>query len=227
LILTPSEARVFYDRFGKKQDAQSFYEDPALDDLVAHARFAEAARVFEFGCGTGRFAARLLASDLPVSATYLGCDLSVTMMNLATERLAPYAGRARVFQADGTTRLSLADKSVDRVISTYVLDLLSDADIREVLREAHRVLIVGGKLCLVSLTTGTTLPSRVVSTLWTWTFRLRPSWVGGCRPIRLERFLNPGCWELEHEKVVSAFGVASEVSVATAKESTEQEVPVA
>jgi ubiquinone/menaquinone biosynthesis C-methylase UbiE len=219
LNLTPSETRVFYDRFGKRQDAQSFYEDPALDDLVAHARFAEAARVFEFGCGTGRFAARILAADLPVSATYMGCDLSVTMMNLAIQRLAPYAERARVCQSDGTTKWPLADNSADRVISTYVLDLLPDADIGELLREAHRVLSVGGKLCLVSLTTGTTLPSRVVSAIRMSMFRLRPSLVGGCRPIHLRQCLNAGCWELEHEKVVSAFGVASEVSVARAKES--------
>jgi len=218
LTLTPSEARAFYDRFGKKQDAQSFYEDPALDDLIAHASFADAARVFELGCGTGRFAARLLAAELPASATYIGCDLSVTMMNLATERLAPYAERARVIQSDGTTRFPLADNSVDRVISTYVLDLLSDADIGEVVREAHRVLVVGGKLCLVSLTTGTTLPSRIVSAIWMKMFRLRPSLVGGCRPIRLGRFLDPGCWELEHGKVVSAFGIPSEVSVARAKD---------
>jgi ubiquinone/menaquinone biosynthesis C-methylase UbiE len=221
LTLTPSEVRVFYDRFGKKQDAQSFYEDPALDDLVAHGHFAEAAKVFEFGCGTGRLAARLLAEDLPVSATYIGCDLSATMVNLATARLAPYGERARAFQSDGTTHLPLADNSVDRVISTYVLDLLPDTDIEEVLREAHRVLIAGGKLCLVSLTTGATLPSRIVSSMWTLVFRLRPSLVGGCRPIRLGRALNPSCWELEHRKVVSAFGVASEVAIARARDSAQ------
>ena len=221
LVLTPSEARAFYDRFGKKQDAQSFYENPALDDLIAHARFAEAARVLEFGCGTGRLAARLLAECLPDSATYIGFDISPTMVNLATQRLAPYAERAQVFQSDGTTNLPLADNSVDRVIATYVLDLLSDTDIGEVLREAHRVLIVGGKVCLVSLTTGTTFPSRVVAFVWTAIFRLRASLVGGCRPIRLRRALSPSCWELEHGRVLSAFGVASEVLVATARDSTQ------
>jgi len=37
--LTSSEARAYYDKFGKKQDTQGFYEDPALDDLIAHAGF--------------------------------------------------------------------------------------------------------------------------------------------------------------------------------------------
>lgn len=219
MVLTPSEARAFYDSFGKKQDAQSFYEDRALDDLVAHSSLAEAGKVFEFGCGTGRFAARLLAEDLPVSATYTGCDLSRTMVDLATERLAKYAGRARVLQSCGMTHLPLPDHSVDRVISTYVLDLLSEADIKEFLREAHRVLRVGGKLCLVSLTTGATLLSRMVSSIWMSVFRLRASLVGGCRPIRLEKALDSSGWELEYRKVIVVVGVASEVLVARAIDS--------
>jgi ubiquinone/menaquinone biosynthesis C-methylase UbiE len=221
LVLTPSEARAFYDRFGKKQDAQGFYEDRALDDLVAHSCLAEAKKVFEFGCGTGRFAARLLAEDLPVSATYTGCDSSQTMVGLATERLAQYAARARVLRSDGMVRLPLPDNSVDRVISTYVLDLLSETDTREFLREAHRVLTAEGRLCLVSLTRGATLLSRIVSSIWTSIFRLRASLVGGCRPIRLEPTLDSSCWELEYRKVIVGFGVASEVVVAKAKDSVQ------
>ncbi len=32
-LLTVDEARKYYDRFGAKQDSQSFYEDPALAEL--------------------------------------------------------------------------------------------------------------------------------------------------------------------------------------------------
>ena len=84
-VLTVSEAQAYYNRFGKKQDSQGFYEDPVLDDLIAHASFQEAQRVFEFGCGTGKFAARLLAEYLPASATYLGCDVSPVMIGLAAQ----------------------------------------------------------------------------------------------------------------------------------------------
>jgi ubiquinone/menaquinone biosynthesis C-methylase UbiE len=218
--LKPSEVQSFYDRFGKKQDAQSFYEDPAVEDLLANARFAEAENVFEFGCGTGRLAARLLAGHLPASATYLGYDLSRTMVALARARLATYGGRARVLQSDGAMHFPLPDNSVDRVISTYVFDLLSGKDIGDFLREAYRVLDVRGKLCLVSLTKGTTFLSRVVSNVWGAIFRLRASLVGGCRPIRLEEHINSGYWELEYRKVVIAFGVPSEVLIAQAKDAT-------
>lgn len=218
MTLKPSEAQSFYDRFGKKQDGQSFYEDPALEEVIAHAHFAEAESVFEFGCGTGRFAVRLLAEHLPASAVYIGCDVSRTMVGLARERLAIYGGRTQVLQSDGTMHFPIPDRSFHCVISTYVLDLLSERDIKEFLHEAYRVLDVGGQLCLVSLTKGTTFFSRVVSGVWAVIFHLRASLVGGCRPVRLEQHINTQYWELEYRKVVIAFGVPSEVLVARAKD---------
>jgi len=213
LVLTASEARAYYDKFGKKQDAQGFYEDPALEDLIAHADFQYAQQVFEFGCGTGKFAARLLAEHLPSSATYLGCDNSPVMIGLAAQRLKAYAGRAKVVRSDGAARFPLLDHSVDRVVSSYVLDLLSEEDVRRVFAQAHRVLTPGGKLCLVSLTRGITLPSRVVSSLWRAVFHLRASMVGGCRPIRLDSFVDRNHWQLAHRCVLTPFGVPSEVLV--------------
>ncbi len=213
-MLKPSEARAYYDRFGKKQDTQGFYEDPALEDLIAHAQFREAENVFEFGCGTGRFADRLLGSILSPSASYIGCDLSPTMVKLASQQLSAYAERAQVSQYDGAVKFALPDHAVDRVVSTYVLDLLPETDIASYLNEAYRVLKGDGKLCLVSLTQGTTFGSRFVTAVWNGVFRLNASLVGGCRPIQLEPYLHPENWEIEYQHVVIAFGVPSEVIVA-------------
>lgn len=212
-VLTADEARAFYDRFGAKQDGQSFYEDPALDDLIAHARFGEARRVFEFGCGTGRLAERLLAGHLPPEAAWLGCDVSPVMVELATRRLAAFGGRAGVQRSDGRIAFPVPDRSVDRVVSCYVLDLLSFDDVRAVFAEAHRVLEPSGLLCVVSLTTGVTALSRIVSLLWQIAFRVRPALVGGCRPIHLETFVDDARWRTRHRRVVMPFGVPSEVLV--------------
>ena len=213
--LTPSEARTFYDKFGEKQDKQGFYENPALEDLIVHADFQHAQKVFEFGCGTGKFAERLLQKHLSSSARYLGCDVSSTMINLARQRLAPYAERAKVFRSNGSIRFPLSDHSVDHVISNYVLDLLSEEDILLVFAEAHRVLTAGGKLCLVSLTKGVTLPSKIVSLIWMTLFRIRASLVGGCRPIRLESYFDQELWQLEYQNVLTPFEVPSEVFILT------------
>jgi ubiquinone/menaquinone biosynthesis C-methylase UbiE len=80
--LTTAQAKAFYDRFGARQDAQSFYEDRAIDVLVVHGVFSTATSVFEFGCGTGRFAKRLLAQALPPEARYMGVDVSSAMVCL-------------------------------------------------------------------------------------------------------------------------------------------------
>jgi ubiquinone/menaquinone biosynthesis C-methylase UbiE len=211
MTLTASEAQAFYDRFGKKQDSQSFYENLGLEDLIAHADFYDAQKVFEFGCGTGIFASRLLGEHLTSSARYCGCDVSPTMVSLATQQLSSYSERAKVVRSDGSIRFPLSDHSVDHVISTYVLDLLSEEDILLVFFEAHRVLTLEGKLCLISLTKGVTFLSKIVSFIWMKVFRLRPTLVGGCRPILLESYFDQELWRLMYQKVVTPFGIPSEV----------------
>lgn len=215
MTLTPAQIRAFYDRFGKKQDSQAFYEDAAFDALVAHAQFEQARAVFEFGCGTGRFAHRLLQEYLPSGATYHGIDISETMVALTRARLASLAQQSRVELSGGTMAFPFADQSVDRVIVAYVLDLLSESDIRQALAEARRVLTGDGKLCLLCLTQGNTLPSRFVSGLWSLVYRLRAPLVGGCRPISLVPFLARDQWSIAYRQVVTSFGVPSEVIIAT------------
>jgi hypothetical protein len=70
-VLAHSQAPAFYDRFGKRQDSQAFFEDAALDELISHGAFERAECVFVLGCDTGRFAARLLTSHRSPCASYL------------------------------------------------------------------------------------------------------------------------------------------------------------
>ena len=212
--LSTSEAKRFYDRFGAKQDKQAWYEAPALHDLVSHADLAGARSVFELGCGTGRLAAEILARDLPSSATYRGVDLSETMVGLASERLSRFSDRARVTITAGEPAVPLPSGSIDRFLSTYVLDLLPPDRIKEVLSEAHRALAADGLLCLAGITPGNTALSRVVMALWRLVYSIRPAIVGGCRPIRLAEAVKSPEWTVRHHRVVVTKGIASEVLVA-------------
>ena len=76
------------------------------------------------------------------------------------------------------------DASCDRVVSTYVLDLLSPADARAFVAEARRVLRPGGLLALASLAPGRTAPARLVTASGRRVWRLNPALLGGCRPLR-------------------------------------------
>ena len=118
--------------------------------------------------------------------------------------------------ATGDPTLPIARHSVDRFFSTYVLDLLSEPLIRQVLTEAHRVLEPGGLLCLAGITPGDTVISRVVMAIWRLAYSIRPYVVGGCRPIRLSEIVSEPEWVVRHHRVVVVKGVASEVLVAAA-----------
>src|SRR5260370_2196974 len=188
-VLTHREAQAVSNRMGAKQDWQAFYEAKATHDLVTHASFETAQAVFEFGCGTGAFAERLLATHLEPSACYAAVDSSPTMIRLAQARLARFGSRVHVSQTDPPLRFEAASGSYDRFVSTYVADLLSAADIAEMLSEAHRLLRPERLLCLLSLTPGPTWFSRLVTGLWTGIHRLSPSLGGGGRPLELRVLL--------------------------------------
>ncbi len=213
--LSHDEARRVYDRMGARHDLMSaWYEDRALDRIVEHGEFGHAHRVFEFGSGTGRFAERLLAGELPEDARYRAWDLSPRMVALARERLARFGERVEILHSDGSPPTSEPDASCDRFVSSYVFDLLSDADIDAVLAEAQRMLVPGGLLCVTSLASGCSGFAGVVGGLWSRIHAFRPTWVGGCRPIQLAPRLDPSRWRPRHVSQLAPLGLAIEVVVA-------------
>ncbi|HKK14497.1 MAG TPA: class I SAM-dependent methyltransferase [Gammaproteobacteria bacterium] len=212
--LTHQQAKAFYDRLGRGQDWQGFYEDPPVRALIEHGAFEKAGAVLEFGCGTGRLAERLLDGAMAAGARYVGMDISDTMIRLAEARLSRFGDRARVQRTAGSPRLDFEAGRFDRFVSTYVLDLLSAEDIRTVLQEAHRVLADGGLLCLASLTHGFTVPSRLLERAWMALYGLRPSLVGGCRPLGLPALLDDARWRIRFQEKYSRWGVPTEALIA-------------
>lgn len=215
--LSPAKAKRFYDRLGSAQDWQGFFENPAINEMIEHAAFEAAHSVFEFGSGTGALAARLLQHHLPADARYLGLDISSTMVSLARERLKLWSDRAHVHQSDGYPHLAEPERSFDRFISTYVFDLLAPDFIVQALSEAHRMVVPGGKLCLVSMTFGTSTLSRAVCWGWQRLWRLSPKIVGGCHPIELSGYLRADFWKVDHQIKVTSWSITSEVLVASAR----------
>jgi ubiquinone/menaquinone biosynthesis C-methylase UbiE len=133
---------------------------------------------------------------------------------LAKERLACFGRRARVHLSDGSPRLDFEAGSFDRFVSNYVLDLLTMEDNRAILQEAWRVLSAGGLLGLTCLSHGFTVFSRMVVSVWTAMHAIRPTLVGGCRPIRLQELVVAPGWRIRYANRFSRYGVPSEVVVA-------------
>lgn len=215
--LTRTEASRFYDKFGARQDRQGFYEDAALALMIELGKFADAENVFELGCGTGRLAEQLLTSHLPSSAHYVGVDISSTMVRLAKARLAGFEGRVGIHLSAGEFDFSRLGGPFDRIVSTYVFDLLSLADIKKCFAGAHAAMSRGGLLCHAGLTNGTGPISKTTSTIWTMLHRIRPILVGGCRPLTLADHISDSQWELIHREVVVSAGIPSEVVILKAR----------
>jgi ubiquinone/menaquinone biosynthesis C-methylase UbiE len=213
-VLSYRQAKAFYDGFGKKQDWQRFYEDVATEALIRNGQFDRASGVLELGCGTGRFAERLLEKHLPPNARYIGVDISETMVALAKERLVRFGSRAELRLTEGSPQLDFETGAFDRFVSNYVFDLLGFEDIQALLQEAWRVLSEGGLLGLASLTQGFTCISRVVESIWTTIYAIRPMFVGGCRPISLSKLVTKPTWRIRYDAKFSSYGVPSEVLVA-------------
>ncbi len=95
-----------------------------------------------------------------------------------------------------------------------MLDILPEGALAQFLIEAHRLLARDGLLCTLALTHGRSLPSRLLSRSWSALYSLRPSLVGGCRPIAVSDALDPSLWRPRHRSTVVAWTVPSEVLVA-------------
>jgi len=211
---TPEQLRAFYDRLGAGQDSQAFYEEPAIREMTTRGGFRQAHAVFEFGLGTGRLAEKLLGQYLPPYCLYQGVDFSPAMVALSRQCLEPWGHRARVQCTDGGVTLPVGDGTYDRFVATYVLEILTEEQIRDLLVEARRILTTDGSLCLVNLTFGEGGLTKLVSSAWQWVHRVRPLWVGGCRPIRLKKYLLEHNWRIVYRHPVTAFGITSEVIIA-------------
>ena len=220
--LTTRQASAVYDRVGRWQDTQSFYEHPAVDELVRAGDFATASHVLEIGCGTGALAARLLARSLPADARYTALDVSGRMVQLTHRRLQQWAHRVEVTRVEGDAPWPVPDESVDRVIATYVLDLLSPEATQNFFAEAGRVLVDGGLVAVTSLTTGPSGAARAVSTLWTRLWRISPRLTAGCRPVDLPGQL-PGGWHTRFTRRVTSYGITSQILVVVPSRSTGSE----
>ncbi len=215
MTISHRDARTFYNNFGIKQDVQPF-EEKAITALLHYGDFYSAETILEFGCGTGKAARTLLKDYLPATATYLGIDASETMVAISAERMLPFQNRAQILQTAGPPTLPVANNSVDRLFSTYVLDLLHENDIHLFFSEAQRVLKAGGKLAVASLTHGNTIFGKAIEMLWMAGFTIRPKLVGGCRPIRLRPYLDSETkWVCDRNGTVTQLGFCSEILIAT------------
>ena len=119
--------------------------DVYLFDQLLRGRIAQGMRVLDAGCGSGRNLVFLLREGFDVWGVDESADAVAQARQLAA-RLAPRLPADR-FRVEHVERMSLADASVDAVISSAVLHFARDDEHwLAMVREMWRVLAPGGVL---------------------------------------------------------------------------------
>jgi ubiquinone/menaquinone biosynthesis methyltransferase len=119
----------------------SFGRDQAWKrDVIALARIGAGDRVLDLACGTGDIAFAAEARG----AVATGLDLTPRMITFARAKAAARGSRARWLVGD-MCAMPIADAQFTAVTTGY--GLRNVPDLPMALREIHRVLVPGGRLC--------------------------------------------------------------------------------
>lgn len=147
--------------------------DLGVARAVERALGAGPESVLDVGIGPGRGVALLSGNGRRV----VGVDVSRRMLRLADEHITAERARASLTRANALA-LPFRSGSFDAVVSTYLLDVLTDAEVAHALSELVRVLSPGGRLVLGTMA----LPNKLAHRVWMAAYRALPELVGHSRP---------------------------------------------
>lgn len=192
-----------YDLWGKVTESDA--RDRCLDLAAVH----DGEAVLEVAVGTGLTFAGLLQRN-PHGRTE-GIDLTDAMLERAKARAAGIAepGAYNLTVGDAY-QLPFEAANFDLVVNNYMFDLLPEADFATVLAEFHRVLRPGGRLVLVNMTK----PEHWYQGWAEAIYRVRASWMGGCRGVLTEPTVRAAGFSDVSREFISQAGFPSEIIAA-------------
>jgi len=203
-VFSQNTAQKFYDFLGPRYNWFDFYEGKARARGLEHLRLEPGQSLLEVGVGTGKDQ-QLLQEKIAPQAKIFGLDLSLKMAHLAATR-----AHTPILQGDAH-HLPYKPASFDGLLAAFLLDLIPQASIPEVITEFWRVLRPEGRMVLISLTEGVNLPSRLVAGAWKLAYAASPIVCGGCRPLRLSQWVEKSRFSVIRDEVVVQFGVPCEI----------------
>ena len=204
-----AEARAAYDRMSRWYPLLAGSWEQGLRNMALRTLHVAAGEwVLEIGSGPGQDL-RGLAQAVGPGGWVCGVDLSSQMARLARARAAKAGLASRVDLAQGDAeRLPLAAGTMDAVLMSFTLELFDTPAIPLVLAEVQRVLRLGGRLCVVSLSKAG--PASRMRDLYEWGHDRFPNLLD-CRPIFVRANVEAAGFEILDAALESLFGLPVEI----------------
>lgn len=206
------QARLYYDRLSGIYDWLTAGEKSLIERGVEALNLTPGEAILEIGCGTGTGLVRI-AEDLSGIGTILGFDISHQMLlesHHKTHHLVPAPG---LLQGDAG-QLPIRANSVDAVYCAFTLELFSEEDIGQVLREIQWVLKPNGRLAVVAMSR---TPHNLAVKLYELSHRLFPV-VLDCRPIPLIEILERSGFDIKDHQILMSWGLPVWIVSATTRQ---------
>jgi ubiquinone/menaquinone biosynthesis C-methylase UbiE len=209
---TKNEAQASYDRLSRWYDLLSGSSEsrPRQAGLeLLNARPGE--HVLDIGPGTGHSLAAL-ARSVGNTGGVQALDLSPGMLAVARARLDKSGDCANVSLTCGDgLRLPYPARAFEAIFSSFNLELFDTPEIPQVLEECRRVLVPGGRMCVVSLSKAS--KGQAMIKLYEWSHERFPAFVD-CRPIYVQPSLEQAGFHILTVKSMLMWGLPVEIVLA-------------
>jgi demethylmenaquinone methyltransferase/2-methoxy-6-polyprenyl-1,4-benzoquinol methylase len=206
-----AEARSSYDTLSRWYDTLAASERRFAAAGVERLAPATGERVLEIGYGTG-WTLVALARLVGSSGRVHGLDLSPGMRVVAERRLrrAGLAERVELTTGDACA-LPHGPACMDAVFMSFTLELFDTPEIPVVLAECARVLVPGGRICVVAM--AAQQPPGIALRLYEWAHERFPRAVD-CRPIHAAESLEAAGFTLVSVERRSTWGLPLDICLA-------------
>jgi len=209
---TKEEAKRLYDRISSVYDyLTAAFERKSAEMALGRLSLEEGETVLEIGFGSG-YCLQRIAESVGKTGKAHGVDISSGMLAVTKRRLdkAGLTDRVQLYRGDAAN-LPYGDNTFDAAFMSYTLELFDTGEIPRVLEEVKRVLKLGGRLGVASMSKAN--GESALLRLYEWAHTKWPKYLD-CRPIYVEQSLRDAGYEIRTKERVSLFRLPGEIVVA-------------
>lgn len=206
------DAKRYYDSISVVYDwIGGIFERKPAEKALSYLKIENSEIILEIGFGTGHCLQQIAVSVGNTGKAY-GIDISDRMLQVTRKKLekASLIDRVELYHGDAS-KLPFSDETFNEVFMSFTLELFDTPEIPQLLSEVRRVLKMGGRLGIVSLSKAR--GSSIALRIYEWIHRRWPKYVD-CRPIYLEQLLRKAGYTIQSKEVDSLLILPIEIIIA-------------